>query len=351
MLRSRPWVAGRKSSLACIRPEGTEMMNWEPALAGAKERWRDLHEATGLTEDVIEQGGGQLHRISGTSADYRCDPGNWPKILYRDRPAGKALVLIHGLTDSPAFVEAIGVEFAGRGDGFTVLMPLLPGHGRKNPHEEMRTCTYQQWRHAVDDAVAIASTLADQVSIGGFSTGGALSFDKVLRDWETVSGKIYLFSAALNLSNVDKLFLGTHLASVVEDIKTGKTGNDGLGGDPCKYSRMYNSAAHELELLIELQTASRDRNEKEPFSAFRDVHRVFVDAVDINHLVGFRPLATRLTPAQRFIIPRQKGIEHSQLFSRKIEFMNPFADMKPPPKANPCFGSMMKQIFAFVDKK
>jgi hypothetical protein len=67
-------------------------------------------------------------------------------------------------------IAQAGYQVVAHGEGYTVLLPLLPGHGRTNPNEAIEGRTYQQWRDVVDVVPSHRSTLANQVSIGGFST-------------------------------------------------------------------------------------------------------------------------------------------------------------------------------------
>ena len=97
----------------------------------------------------------------------------------------KAILLIHGLTDSPyLFHDLAGYFFE---QGFNVRTLLLPGHG--TAPADLIDVTYQQWQQAA--AYGINRTLADfeQVYLGGFSTGGALIFDHLMQQ-QTVSDKI-----------------------------------------------------------------------------------------------------------------------------------------------------------------
>ena len=70
-------------------------------------------------------------------------PGCEPKIIDHGIKKNNVIVLIHGLTDSPYFMEAIGERFALM--GFNVLIPLLPGHGLKEP-QGMKGVTLEQWQ-------------------------------------------------------------------------------------------------------------------------------------------------------------------------------------------------------------
>ena len=89
----------------------------------------------------------------------------------------KAILLIHGLTDSPFSFHDLSQYFYQQ--GFTVRTLLLPGHGIA-PSELLNT-DYEAWQQAA--SFAIEETLNDyqQVYLGGLSTGGALIFDYLMQ--------------------------------------------------------------------------------------------------------------------------------------------------------------------------
>lgn len=89
----------------------------------------------------------------------------------------KAVLLIHGLTDSPFSYHDLAQFFYQQ--GFTVRTLLLPGHGIAP--SSLLDVSYQQWQQATQ--YAIERTVADfeQVYLGGFSTGGALIFDYLMQ--------------------------------------------------------------------------------------------------------------------------------------------------------------------------
>ena len=58
--------------------------------------------------------------------------GCHPWIFRHATPSDKAIVLVHGLTDSPYFVTAIARHFHAQ-LGYDVFLPLLHCHGLKEP--------------------------------------------------------------------------------------------------------------------------------------------------------------------------------------------------------------------------
>ena len=91
------------------------------------------------------------------------------------RAAGRgAVVLLHGMSASPAQFERYARDLYAR--GHNVLVPRLPRHG----HADRLSTALARLRpdelyDAVVDYVAIAHELGDRVTIAGFSLGGLLT--------------------------------------------------------------------------------------------------------------------------------------------------------------------------------
>ena len=95
--------------------------------------------------------------------------GCYPRII--ENPNwDKAIVLVHGLTDSPHFMTAIG-EFFHKKLGHNVYMPLLHCHGLKEP-KGMENVELSEWKANVGFSIKSAAALSSRISIGGLSTGG-----------------------------------------------------------------------------------------------------------------------------------------------------------------------------------
>ena len=210
------------------------------------------------------------------SADMVRD-GCHPRIMEHEGPTAKAIVLIHGLTDSPYFMTAIGDYFF-RNLGYNVYLPLLQCHGLKEP-KGMEGVALDEWKANVNLAVDIAASKARQVSIGGLSTGGALSFYTAVKN-PKINGALYLFSAALDLAGgisgvvgdlvgdllgeLKERLLRTPVADVVDFFDNTKPL---IGVNPYRYARMDLDGARELSKLIEETDALINGfNPKEPFS-------------------------------------------------------------------------------------
>lgn len=158
----------------------------------------------GLTE-VYEQQLSNVRRCSGQLQDelrlcstlLRND-GNAPFALLPTDPKA-SIVLFHGLSDSPYYMRSIADHLYQQ--GFAVIAPLLPGHGRLIADADMQDpMLKQRWYQHVDDIMGLVHAYSDQVFIGGFSAGGTLATRYTLKHSEKVQG-LLLFSGALQLSS------------------------------------------------------------------------------------------------------------------------------------------------------
>lgn len=104
-------------------------------------------------------------------------------------PAGKprgAVVLLHGLTDSPYSVKHLAVDYQQR--GFVAVVPRLPGHG--TAPGALTNVDWEMWLAATRLAVREATRLAgDNVPLHlvGYSNGGALAMKYTLDALESPS--------------------------------------------------------------------------------------------------------------------------------------------------------------------
>ena len=128
--------------------------------------------------------------------------GNSPFALEpaTDNTAGKknkyrrGILLTHGLSDSPYFMRDVASCF--QHAGFRVLAILLPGHGTRPG--DLLDVTWQEWARAVEYGVDKLALEVDEVYLGGYSAGGALSIYQSLTD-KRVRG-LFLFAPALEIT-------------------------------------------------------------------------------------------------------------------------------------------------------
>ena len=266
--------------------------------------------------------------------------GNGPRLLFHDTPKEQVIVLTHGLTDCPYYVLDIARRFYA--EGYNVVLPLLDAHGLKNPDKAMEDKNLDQdWRATVDNGVAVAKLLGGRISIGGFSTGGALSLNKILRDPTSIDGKLLLLSGALSigktLENVGKI---TFLQSFLK-LSDGEVA--GIGPNPYKYPEMPSFAGSELvQVINENNDLLRDKKLQHPVLAAQTIHD---ETVELSGLTNF--LEHQVERGLAILI--SEGVAHDTLTLEfdviQDETMTGFSIW--PSKANPKFDWMMEGILRF----
>ncbi len=116
-------------------------------------------------------------------------------------PAGKektyrrGILLTHGLSDSPYFMRHLATFF--QEQGFRVIAILLPGHGTRPG--DLLDVRWQEWLKAIEYGVGQLAQEADEIYLGGYSAGGALSVYQSLGD-PRIRG-LFLFAPALQISS------------------------------------------------------------------------------------------------------------------------------------------------------
>jgi carboxylesterase len=105
--------------------------------------------------------------------------------LHATVPGSRVAVLVlHGFTGSPASMRPWAEDLQRR--GYSVSMPLLPGHGTR--WQDLQRCTFQDWYGAAEDAFYKLRTEHDQVFLAGLSMGGTLSLALASEHGRDVAG-------------------------------------------------------------------------------------------------------------------------------------------------------------------
>jgi len=210
------------------------------------------------------------------------DP-NWNRSFVLDtaQPRGAAL-LLHGLSDSPYSLRAVGEHLHAR--GFYVVGLRIPGHG--TAPSALAQARWNDWREAVRVAAHhVAARSGDgPFAIVGYSNGAALATDYTLgaleNDEEPVPARLVLFSAALGVSKTAALaHFQRELARVPGLEKLGWT--DILPEyDPYKYNSFPIEAGEQIyDLTTQLQRRLAERAQAGTLAAFPPV-LAFQSAVD-----------------------------------------------------------------------
>ncbi|MCG7530398.1 lysophospholipase [Psychrobium sp. MM17-31] len=95
---------------------------------------------------------------------------NAPYAVEPTQTTDKAILLVHGLGDSPYSFSDLATTLSQQ--GFYVEVLLLPGHGSNPKHLEL--IEYKDWQHIVDHYANLLKQKYKNVWLGGFSTGGNL---------------------------------------------------------------------------------------------------------------------------------------------------------------------------------
>jgi len=96
------------------------------------------------------------------------------------------VLLCHGFTGTPQSMRPWGEFLADR--GYTVRIPLLPGHG--TTWQEMNSTTWQDWYGCVDASFRELHQTCERVIVGGLSMGGALSLQLAQEHGPRISGLV-----------------------------------------------------------------------------------------------------------------------------------------------------------------
>ena len=159
-----------------------------------------------------------------------------------DTPSpGIGVVLSHGFTGSPTAVEPWAEAL--RAEGFTVVTPLLPGHGTN--WEDLANRSWHEWYDAYEEAYHGLARECSSVVAAGLSMGGTLALRLASR--QPVAGVTVVNPALVvddprsHVSGVLRRALRT-VPGILNDIKR-------PGQDENAYLRVPVAAGHELKLL------------------------------------------------------------------------------------------------------
>ena len=90
---------------------------------------------------------------------------------FSHRGGRNGVLVIHGFTGSPQSMRPVADALAGA--GFTVELPLLPGHG--TAIEDMLPTRWSDWSGAVESAYLDLAGRCEAVAVTGLSMGGTLA--------------------------------------------------------------------------------------------------------------------------------------------------------------------------------
>ncbi len=163
---------------------------------------------------------------------------NQSHVVTAKNPVG-GVVLLHGLSDSPYSLRAIGERLVE--EGYSVLWLRLPGHGTSPG--ALTQVTREDWSAAVSVAVR---GMRDQLPSGaplvlcGYSNGGALSLDYAAEAVEEESlpnvDAVVLFSPMIGVNPLARITRLYHTVGLISRDPKSKWSNICAEVDPFKYS-------------------------------------------------------------------------------------------------------------------
>lgn len=202
-------------------------------------------------------------KAADTYALSRYRPGSIPAHLAFDTPFNRsfelipaapkgAVLLVHGLTDSPYVMRNIAQTFFD--EGYYVLVLRLPGHG--TVPAALCDVTWNDWYAAVVLAAKHAATVSGPGKpflAGGFSTGAALVTLYSIRAQDDPSlpkpERLYLVSAAIGVSKFAVLTNVLAGLSFVPYFEKSKWLDVLPEYDPYKYNSFPVNAANQIHRL------------------------------------------------------------------------------------------------------
>jgi carboxylesterase len=96
------------------------------------------------------------------------------------------VLLCHGFTGCPQSLRPWAKALAAH--GYTVELPLLPGHGTTWQH--LNRTSWPQWYNEVEQAVARLTARCDRVVVAGLSMGGALALRLAEQHGKDIAGLV-----------------------------------------------------------------------------------------------------------------------------------------------------------------
>ena len=135
-----------------------------------------------------------LDKVIDGNAPFSLPPSG-DGIAGKEKKYRRGILLTHGLTDSPYIMRHLAVFF--QSQGFRVMAVLLPGHGTRPG--DLLDATWQAWAKAVSYGTDKLAEEVDELYLGGYSAGGALSLYQSLHDKRVRA--LFLIAPALEVTH------------------------------------------------------------------------------------------------------------------------------------------------------
>jgi len=132
----------------------------------------------------------KAHRVFKSDDIEKELQANLPFELTPEHPNGEAVLLVHGLGDSPYSFTDVAQHLVKQ--GYVVRAILLPGHGSKVG--DLMLPTLADWQSVVHHHTQLLKSQSHRVWLGGYSTGANLVTSEAIND-DDIAG-LLLFSPA-----------------------------------------------------------------------------------------------------------------------------------------------------------
>ncbi len=250
--------------------------------------------------------GARLDRYAPDSVSHPLQqPVDWNRsqVLVPDGDERAAIVLLHGLSDSPYSMRALAEAYVGA--GYRVVVPRLPGHGFAP--SGLRNVKRNDWSQAVRIAVRRAVDPGANgdaplpLLVGGYSNGALLALEYALNcgGADPCPQGMVLLSPALGVSGFSRLGRMHRFASWVPAFERFAWETIAPEVDPFKFTSFPKDPGveiHELARSVE-RRIRRSERDLPPVLAFQSV---VDDTVRADALVG-RLFRYRTGPQSRIV--------------------------------------------------
>lgn len=286
-------------------------------------------------QDLYAQGIARFEADIASKRPLVKNDANLPFLLSHGRKTAKAILMVHGLSDSPYYMRSLAEIFYDA--GYNVVAVLLPGHGTRP--EDLLNIRLKQWKQEVALGLEVAGQLGEEVSLAGFSTGGALALNALSDNYAqrrplAVKG-LYLFSPAFEIAN-DNAALACNLPLFGRFKPWGADDPNAAEDNPYRYNKLALNGACQLYRL----TQENALKQAETLSAVAD-NGVSVFAVQSDHdtvvktapVVAFMDQWTNEVRRKFILYPKEAGIKHASVTR---------------PELNPFYRELAEELRAFI---
>jgi len=203
-------------------------------------------------------------------------PGAEP---YRHEGGEVGVLLCHGFTGSPQSLRPWARYLAGQ--GLTVSLPLLPGHGTR--WEDMALTGWPDWYAEVDRELRALRDRCSRVFVAGLSMGGALALRLAAKHGEGVEGVIVVNPAnRVHGLSAYALPVARHLVRTTKGI-TSDIAKEGVLESG--YDRVPLHSAHSLRTFLRMSDGELPQV-TQPLLLLHSVQDHVVPAADSARVLG-----------------------------------------------------------------